>query len=185
MNKSRYSWSCSLTACCFSPLPVCPCVFICMGVCGRSVFDFFFFFLSLASLVFAFDSLLVSRRCSLTSALFCISYDFGSNFWSFGKDVAGKKRKLIKKKKVCGLCTDVKVKLIKTRQRTVVDLFSSLWVKATRGPWGKTTNISQHACSVGGWRIKNTSQWNIWSKKIWLERLLSVMVFGWREDYSL
>lgn len=112
------------------PPPICLCShwYECVaGVC-------YFFFRSLASLVFALDSLLLSRR-SLTSALFCISYDFWFQlFWSFGKDVAGKKREnWFKKKKVCGLCTDVKVKLIKTRQRTVVVVLACLGVG-----WGET-----------------------------------------------
>lgn len=47
-------------------------------------------------------------------------------FWSFGKDVAGIKRRKLFKKKVCGLCTDVKVKWIKTRQRTEARWICSL-----------------------------------------------------------
>lgn len=81
-----------------------------MGVCGRSVFDsflgffvvvlfFFFFFLSLASVVLLSTLYWLPRRCSLTSALFCISYDFGSDFLKLLGKMLQEKRKLTKKKK--------------------------------------------------------------------------------------
>lgn len=51
-------------------------------------------------------------------------------FEALGKTLKNFKQKNVKvEKKVCGLCTDVKVKLIKTRQTTVVDVHSCLRVK--------------------------------------------------------
>lgn len=47
-------------------------------------------------------------------------------FEALGKMSQEKKKENVKKKKVCGLCTDVKVKLIKTRQRTVAWWIRSL-----------------------------------------------------------
>lgn len=72
-----------------SPLPVGPRVFIRYGrVAGVGLP----FFVSGES-GFASDSILVSRRCSLTSALFCISYDFGSDFLKLWKRCCRNKKK--------------------------------------------------------------------------------------------
>jgi len=71
-----------------------------VGVC----FYFSFVFVSLASLVLLLTLYWLTRRCSLTSALFCISVDFGSNFFffffflSFWEKMLQKKRRKVKKK---------------------------------------------------------------------------------------
>ena len=70
---------------CFVP------VFSLVWECVAGVCLTFFFFWSLASLVLLL-TLLVSRHCSLTSALFCISYDFGSNFLKLWERCCRKKK---------------------------------------------------------------------------------------------
>lgn len=133
--------------------PICPVFSWFESLWQECVWLFFFF--CLWRVLFSLDSLLVSSCCSLTSALFCISYDFGSSFWSFGKDVAGKKENWKKSMWSLYWCqSEINKNTSKDCGGSVFFLLGKRHLRALR----KTKHISQHACSVGGQRIEKCIQ---------------------------
>lgn len=166
MNQPRhvfFSSSCSSSSLCFH-------------VCGsesvwQECFWPFFFFVSGE---FCFDSFWYRRRRSLTSALFCISFDFGSFFEALGeKSVAGKKKQKTEKNKSMWSLYWCQSEINKNTSKDLLAVWISSLQVCRKCP-------SIHLCTVD---VGGDYKYEKWNKKIWMEAAVCLL-FGWKEGLS-